>query len=141
MRTRRPTELPMVSAEQETWRCPSCRRELGLLDFRYAGIRTYEPNWLLEVFECRLCGAHFTMKYGLFDQERHISTWLFTGDPNDPAYSPMAELSAEQVNAISLHLSSCPICRRRQIDELLDDAWFADLVHRLPRSGTDIHGH
>jgi hypothetical protein len=130
--------MQTVDIMSESSPCSTCGSNLSELgNFIYLGITKNFPREKDEQCKCTKCGTEFTLHYDYFDDERHINSFVFNGDINDPTYNWQDQLTPEQINEIAEHLTSCNICSDRLNEEMASDAWLASLLHNHSR--TDMH--
>lgn len=119
-----------INIAQENAVCIKCKANLlDIRNIRWLQKDVLGPTFREELFQCRSCGSEFVIRYDLFDKEGHVDPRAFTEDINDPSYNWQDNLSPEQKKLVEDHLKECEICRDRLIEENLNDAWFASIIH------------
>jgi hypothetical protein len=123
--------MQRVHINQERAKCAVCGSNLlEITNFKYAGKTLTEPTHSDEVCICRICRTQFLLRYDFFDEDGHINPYTFSEDANDPEYNWQDNLTDEQRKIIASHLQECPVCQDRLSEQILKDAWFADILHK-----------
>lgn len=109
-------------------KCGSNLTELGTHSF--TGRVENSPTYRREHCICNACNEPFIYEYPIFDQDGHVSEFIFSGDINDPDYNWPDSLTEEQKKVVISHLENCLICRERITEEMLSDALFSSIIHK-----------
>ena len=122
--------LHKVNINQESDACKTCGANiLDIANIAYDGEHKMDPRYREELCHCRACGTKFIIHYDLFDPEGHVYARVFSEDINNREFKWQDLLNKEQLDGIASHLGSCEICKDRLSEEMLNDAWFASIVH------------
>ena len=124
--------LQKININDEKAECVHCKGSLSRLgDFTYAGERVNSPTHTDELCRCKKCSTVFVMHYDLIDADGHIMPQVFVEDVNNSSYNWQDILDENQKKAIAEHLESCKKCQDLLNEELLTNAWFANLINDL----------
>jgi uncharacterized protein with PIN domain len=119
-----------ADSNSDETKCSVCGSDINdIANFVYNNVTVSEPTYREELCKCRKCGTLFTMHYDLFDADGHIYSRVFTEDTNDPDYKWSDILSKNQLDMIIKHITKCQICKDRLETQIVNEAWFNDLMN------------
>ena len=124
--------MQTIEIYDENASCDSCGHSLAdILNIVFEKEWKSDNRSRKEKCHCKNCGTPFILNYELFDKNGHIYSQIFSGDVNNPNFSWPELLTEEQRKEIADHLISCKECQKRLTEEMLADAWLAEVLENM----------
>lgn len=130
--------MQTININDDNAACQNCGSPLSVLhDISFEKEWKSDSRSRREKCHCKHCGTQFILIYDLFDPKGHVYPQVFSGDVNNPNFNWPDLLTDAQKIEIAKHLEGCQDCKERLSEEILSDAWLADILNKM-RQGSDI---